>query len=133
MNCGKRIVGYILCLVIGAVLIALGAMGIADAYWSGMGTSLIVVSIVFLIRWVRVQKNESYREQVETEVNDERNRYIRNKAWAWAGYLFVLVAAVASIVLRVLGQTELSQFAGYAVCLLVVLYWISYVLLRKKY
>lgn len=67
------------------------------------------------------------------EVQDERNHFIRNKAWAWAGYLFVLIAAVCSIAFKLLGQELLSMAAGFAVSILVLLYWVCYLVLKKKY
>ena len=66
-------------------------------------------------------------------MKDERNHFIRNKAWAWAGYLFVLIAAISTIVLKLLGQDLLSIAAGFAVCILVLLFWGCYLVLKKKY
>ena len=104
MKLGIKTILYILYILVGITLIVLGFTGILDSFWSGMGSGLLVVSALQIIRLVRLYKNSDYREKVETEVSDERNRFLRNKAWAWAGYLFVLTAAVASIVLRILGQ-----------------------------
>ena len=70
---------------------------------------------------------------MHTDANDERNRFLRNKAWAWAGYLFVLVSAVLSIGLKLLGQDLLSVAAGLAVCCITLFYWVSYLVLRRKY
>lgn len=98
-----------------------------------MGVALIVVGVMRLIRAYRFSKDASYREKVEIEIGDERNRYLRGKAWAWAGYLFILITAVAVIVLKVVGQELLSIAAGGAICLMLVLYWGAYLLLRKKY
>ena len=70
---------------------------------------------------------------IRETLTDERNRFIRNKAWAWAGYLFVIITAVAVIVLHAMGQEQLGRMAACAECLLLVLYWISYLILRKKY
>jgi len=67
------------------------------------------------------------------QFTDERNLFLHSKAWAWAGYCFVIIAAVASIVLRIAGQDLLSTAAGFAVCLITVLYWIAYLIERKKY
>ena len=47
--------------------------------------------------------------------------------------LFLLITAIATIVLRVMGQLQLSYAASLAVGLLALLYWISYVVLQKKY
>ena len=76
---------------------------------------------------------EVYREKMETAVTDERSQFIRAKAWSWAGYLFILVSAIATIICKLLGQDLLCQFASGAVCLMLVLYWISYFVLKKKY
>ena len=55
------------------------------------------------------------------------------KAWSWSGYLFVMIAAAASIGLKVAGQDQLSIAAGGSVCLLITLYWVSYLFLSRKY
>ena len=129
----KRIILYVLWLVLGAVLIGLACAEIVDEFWSGMGAGLLVVGAVRLLQMYRFRKNEEYREKVEVEISDERNRFLRNKAWAWAGYLFILIAAVSVIVLQIAGQREYSQAASYAICLMMLLYWVSFLVLRKKY
>ena len=133
MRTGRKIVGYLLCIAVGITLLVLGALGKVDSFWSGMGTSLVVISVLFFIRWMRYHKNETYREKVETETSDERNRFLRGKAWAWTGYLFVLIASVCTIAFKVTGQELLSTAAGLAVCLMLVLYWSAYFILRRKY
>ena len=120
-------------LIIGAILMGLGFAGVVDEFWNGMGSALLVIGVIQLIRRHRLDKNEAYREKVEIETNDERNKFIRNKAWAWAGYLFVMIMAVASIVLRIFGQDLLSIATSGAVCLMLVLFWGSYFFLRRKY
>lgn len=129
----KRLVTYVIYILLGAALMAAGVIGALDEYWSGMGSGLIFVAILQLIREFRLWKNEAYREKFEIAQTDERNRFIRNKAWAWAGYLFIIVAAISSIVLKIVGQEQLSVAAGYGVGLLVLLYWGSYMVLAKKY
>ena len=123
----------ILYLLLGAILIGLSFAGIVDEFWNGMGSALLVMGVIQLIRRYRLEKNEAYREKIEIETNDERNHFIRNKAWAWAGYLFVMIMAVACIVLRIVGQDVLSMAASGAVCLVLVLFWGSYYVLKRKY
>ena len=120
-------------LLLGAVLFVCGAMEVIDSYWSGMGGGFLAVGILQLIRHIRYRKNEEYREKVDVATGDERNRFLTGKAWAWAGYLFVIITAVAVIVLHAVGQEQLGRMAAYAECLLLVLYWICYLILRKKY
>ncbi|MBP3677974.1 MAG: hypothetical protein J6I97_06475 [Agathobacter sp.] len=123
----------ILYLLIGAILLGLSFAGKVDEFWNGMGSALLVMGVIQLIRRYRLEKNEAYREKIEIETNDERNQFIRNKAWAWAGYLFVMIMAVTCIVLRIVGQDVLSMAASGAVCLVLVLFWGSYYILKRKY
>ena len=129
----KKNIYPIALLVAGLLLTGLGCAEVVDEFWSGMGSALLVIGIIRLLRFYRLKKNDSYREKMETAQTDERNQFIRAKAWSWAGYLFIMVSAIATIIFRILGQDLLSQFTSYAVCLMLVLYWVSYFVLRKKY
>ena len=129
----KKNIYPIALLVAGLLLIGLGCAEIVDEFWSGMGSALLVIGIIRLLRFYRLKKNDGYREKMETAQTDERNHFIRAKAWSWAGSLFIMVSAIATIIFRILGQDLLSQFCSYAVCLMLVLYWVSYFVLKKKY
>ena len=133
MKQNKRLYVNILWLMIGSILIGLSFAGVVDEYWNGMGMGLAVVGAINLIRYYRLNKNDVYREKIELEASDERNHFIRNKAFAWAGYYFILIAAIGTIVFKIIGQELLSQAAAYAVCLMLILYWISYMILKRKY
>ena len=63
---------------------------------------------------------------------DERNKYLSMKAWSWAGYLFVMIAACATVMLKLAGKEDLMMISSGSVCLVMVLYWISYMVLKKK-
>ena len=119
----KLLLKHIILIVLGVALIGLGCFEVVDSFWSGMGASLLAVGALRLIQAYRYRKSESYREKMDLEVNDERNRFLRNKAWAWAGYLFILISACAVIVLKVMGQELLCMAASFSVCLMLVLYW----------
>ena len=133
MKKDKRMSFSIIWVVLGTVLIALAFAGKVDVFWNGVGSGLLVVGVLQLLRQYRFSKNETYREKIEIEEKDERNHFLRNKAWAWTGYLFVLIAAVSCLVLRIVGQNLLSLVASGVVCLMIVLYWICYMILRRKY
>ena len=120
-------------IIVGSILIGLGFAGKVDEFWNGMGSALLVLGTIQLIRRYRFNKNEAYREKIEIAEKDERNHFLRNKAWAWAGYLYVMIMAVACIVLRVVGQDTLSLAASGSVCLMLVLFWISFLILKRKY
>ena len=133
MKDSKRLVINIVWVMIGLVLVGLAFLGKVDNFWNGMGSGLLVIGVINILRVYRLNKNEAYREKVEIEISDERNKFIRNKAWAWSGYLFVLIMAISSIVFRIIHMEQLSLFASYTVCLMILLYWISYFILKRKY
>lgn len=133
MKQDRRIVAAIIYIVLGAVLLALGMMEVVDEFWSGMGGALVIVGVLRMVQFFRYRNNEEYREKTEVAAKDERNHYIRNKAWAWAGYCFMLIAAVATIAFRVAGQDTLSSAASMSICVMLVLYWVSYMVLQRKY
>ena len=133
MKCNKRFIASIIEIAVGLGLLLLRFFDVIDDFWSGMGTALIVVGALQLIRHIRYKTNETYKAAVDVELNDERNKFLSMKAWSWAGYLFVMIAAVAAIVLKICGLDEYVFFASGSVCLMIVLYWVSYMIVRKKY
>lgn len=133
MKYDRRMYLSIFWVLLGAALFICSALGMVDSYWSGMGGGFLAVGIIQLIRHIRYRKNEEYREAVDVAVSDERNRFLTGKAWAWAGYLFVLISGVATIALKIAGQDQWSLAASFALCLLLVLYWGSYLVLKRKY
>ncbi len=133
MNNRKRMIATICWLVIGAALIGAHYAGWIEDYWYGMGTSLLVVGILQMLRWIRYNKDQIYKEKMDVEAKDERNRFISSKAWAWAGYLYVLAGAAASIGFKIAGNDLMTKAAAMSVCLLMVFYYLSYVVLHRKY
>ena len=129
----KRIIYHICLLCIGVTLIVLAVLGKVDEFWNGTGSGLMIVSAIQLLRQYRLNKNEAYREKFETAISDERNHFIRSKAWSWAGYLFIIITALSVIGFKLAGNDLLSQAAAGAVGVMLILYWASYWALQKKY
>ena len=133
MKYNKRFIASIIEIAVGLGLLLLRFFDVIDDFWSGMGTALIIVGVLQLIRHIRYKTNTAYKESVDVELNDERNKFLSMKAWSWAGYLFVMIAAVSAIVLKICGLDEYVFFASGSVCLIIILYWVSYMIVRKKY
>ncbi len=128
-----RMFASILEVIIGITLCVCYFAHLIDEFWSGMGVALIVVGTLFLLRNIKYHTNEKYREEIDVQNSDERNKFISMKAWSWSGYLFVIIAAIATIVFRLINQEALMMLASGSVCLIILLYWVSYMILRKKY
>ncbi|MDO4731437.1 MAG: hypothetical protein Q4B14_04840 [Clostridia bacterium] len=133
MKNNRRFIFYIVYIILGATLFILGLLEILDSFWSGMGGALVAMGSIRMVLFLRYRNDESYWEKQEIEIKDERNQFIRNKAWSWAGYLFVLISAISTIIFKLSGQELLSTAAGFAVCIIITLYWICYLIIKNKY
>lgn len=130
----KRLALTVFWIVLGAVLVVLTVTEVLDSsIYSGMGGALMAVGTLQLIRAVKYRKDSEYKEKVDTELGDERNRFLRMKSWSWAGYLTILIEGIGAIIAMALGERTVQLVLSYSVCLVLVIYWIAYVILSKKY
>ena len=133
MKQNSRVIVSIIWLVVGGIVISLSFAGKVDEFWNSMGFALIVVGLIQLIRFYWLYNNKEYREKMEIEESDERNHFIRNKSWAWTGYLFILTASVFIIIFKIMNQDLLFFVTSMVVCFMLLLYWICYNVLKRKY
>ena len=130
----KRLALIVFWIVLGAVLVVLTVTEVLDSsIYSGMGGALMAVGTLQLIRAIKYRKDSEYREKVDTELGDERNRFLRMKSWSWAGYLTILIEGIGAIIAMVLGERTVQLVLSYSVWMVLVIYWIAYVILSKKY
>ncbi len=130
----KKLAVSIFWVILGVTLIILEGTGrISDPIYSSMGGALVAIGFLQIVRNVKYHTDEEYREKIDIEYKDERKSYIRMKAWSWAGTLFIMAAGVVSIFLYITKQTESGRIISYCMCAVLVFYWISYMVLQKKY
>lgn len=120
-------------IALGILLFAAAVTGVADSVFSGMGGGFLGVGGLQLVRYFRYQKDSEFREKWDTENTDERNRFLSGKAWAWASTLYVILGGIGVIVLHIVGYREIAFAISYSICALLILYWICYLVLRRKY
>ena len=51
----------------------------------------------------------------------------------WSGMGGALTGAAAAITFKIAGMDDISYFCSIAVCLLMILYWICWLVLKRKY
>ncbi len=130
----KKLVLSIFWAVVGLVLTVLSVTEVLDSsIYSGMGGGLMAVGVLQSIRNVKYRKDADYREKIDVEANDERNRFLRMKSWSWAGYIAILVEAAGVIIAIILGEETIRLILSLSVCLILVAYWVSYLVLSRKY
>ncbi len=131
---GKKLALSIFWAVLGLVLVVLSVTEVLDSsIYSGMGGALMAVGILQIIRNVKYRTDADYREKIDTEANDERNRFLRMKSWSWAGYITILIEGLGVVAAMLLGQHTVQLVLSYSVCLILLVYWISYLVLGRKY
>ena len=130
----RRLLLSVFWTVLGAVLLTLSIMEKIDSgIFSGMGGTLMAIGILQIIRNVKYRKNSDYKEKIDILEKDERCKYLRLKAWGWAGYLVVLLEAIGSVIAMILGEQLIMQVLLVSVALIVGIYAISYMILNRKY
>ena len=130
----KRLFLSVFWVVLGAVLLILAVTEKLDStLYAGMGGGLIAVGLLQIARNLRYRRDPAYREKIDTEVSDERNRFLRMKSWSWAGYITVIAEGIIAVVAAVRGQETVQLVLSYSVCLLLAAYYISYLVLSRKY
>ena len=130
----RKLILSIFWMILGAVLLGLSIAEVLDSsMYAGMGGALIAVGALQIARNQKYRKDSEYREKVDTEVSDERNSFLRMKSWSWTGYVVVLVECAGVIVAMILGQEQIQVLLSYSVCLILLVYWITYLVLSKKY
>lgn len=128
-----RFIVNIIEILAGAALLVLGLTGVVDEFWEGMGTALIVVGMLLFIRQIRYRTNAEFKKELDVKEKDERNRFIAMKSWSWAGYTYVMVAAVGTIAAKILGHDDIMMMLSRSVCFILAFYWLFYLILQKKY
>lgn len=129
----KRMIVQIVEIVAGFILLGLAVAGKVDEFWSGMGGALIGVGAMRMTQIIRYQKSEEYRENVNTQRNDERNQFLHMKAWQLTAGWFTMIAAIATFIFKFAGREELMMLCSGGICLMITLYWVCFLYLKKKY
>ena len=133
MNNNRNMIINIAYIVISMILLICTKIGLLGDIYTGVGVGLLVVGALQLIKVYRYSRNKEYQEKVDIEISDERNKYLRMKAWSWAGYMFVIIMAVSTIICMILGKEDIMMYCSSCVCLVLVLFWGSYAYIKNKY
>lgn len=129
----RRLALGVVYIIIGVLLSVLSFVSIVDEWWQSFGVAIFIVGIVDIIRYIKYRRNVEYKEKVDLSNSDERNRFLSMKAWSWAGYMFVIISGIGVIGFQIAGLRVWSIACSYCVCLIMILYWISYTILKRKY
>lgn len=129
-----RLIIAISYIVLGLILVAIDVIGHTDNYfYFSFGIALAVMGILRIIQHRQITKDEKTIRQREVEESDERLWMLSERARSWTFSLSVTIAGIAVIVLSLLGYHEEALPLSWFVCGMVVIYWICYIIISKKY
>ena len=131
----KKYTIYIIEMVAGVLINMLAFSGtVSDpSVLTGIGSGILVVGIVQLLRTMRIERDPELKKRVETASKDERYAFISMKAKEAAFAIYLIIAAVICMACMILGYEREGMTAAVSICLLVILYTIMFHILAKKY
>ena len=120
--------------VLGAVLI-LGnlLMDYENHFILPFGIALLIIGVLRMMQNRKITKNEQTMHQREVMESDERKILISERARSWTFIFSVVAAGFIVLVLSVLGYHEQAQPFSWFVCAMIGLYWVFYLILKRKY
>lgn len=123
-------IGY---LVLGLVMIiTFFVLQAENDIWSSFGFAMVVVGVAKIRNYLMITKSEESLKKQEIAETDERNVSIANKARSLTFTIYIIAACIAVIVLHIVNQAQLATVVSGTVCVLLVIYWISYWVIYKR-
>ena len=130
----KRILTARIFLIAGPLLMAVSIWrNLDNEFFFAWGTALMVIGIVRLRQYRKLMASPEAMRAQEVAETDERNIMLANKAKSYAFFWYVLICSVAVIVLEFMNQVQIATSLAFSVCFLILLYWVCYYVLRRKY
>lgn len=122
-------------IVIGLIIELLAFSGIVEdgSVLTGIGSGILAVGVVQLLRVFRMESNPEYKKRMETASKDERYAFISMKAKEAAFGIYLIIAAVLCMAWMLLGYREQGMLAAMSICILVLLYAVFFRILARKY
>ena len=102
-------------------------------YFLSFGLTLTILGILRIFQYRKITRDDKTIRKQELKETDERTRMISERAKSWAFSFSLLVCGIVVIVLSLMGYHDQAQSFAWYVCGMVALYWIFWLILRKKY
>ena len=121
-------------IALGLILVIADAVNHFENYFFfSFGFALVIMGILRIIRHLKTMRNDQSLRKQELAESDERIRMIAERARSWVFSLSVTGAGILVIALNILGYHDAALPFAWYVCGMVVLYWICFSVICKKY
>ena len=130
----SKMIWYGALLIIGVILnIAAKYIDGENDFWSVLGILMIVMSALRFIQIGRMKKDSNYAKKVTIKNQDERNVFISMKARANTFYYSILIGCLLVFILYIFDQKEIGEILGLVICGQLIIYFLTYFQLSKRY
>lgn len=121
-------------IALGLVLIIADILkGFENSFFFSFGFALTAMGLLRLFQARKISATKQTMRKQEVAENDERTRMICERAKSWTFSLSVTGSGILVILLNILGYREEALPFAWYVCGMVMLYWICWIILRRKY
>lgn len=133
-NIKKRGIIYMVLVLFGLSLFILSEnLNYIDQFWSGFGIGLLIIGSLRLIQIWRFKTNEEYARKLSIQQSDERNYFLVQKAAHLTFRYIILLECLTIIITTLINLPEISTMLGILVGLQLFVYYITYIVLKRKY
>lgn len=115
-----------------ATIISAFITNTSNEFFSSFGFALVVIGVVRIRNYFIITKSEDNLKKQQIRESDERNISISTKAKSFSFNLYIILSGIVVIVLQFLKEAQLATIIGGVVCVLILIYWISYWIINKK-
>ena len=129
----RQYIAVLYCILGPSLIVVAAVNGFENYFISSFGFALLAMGIVRIVQYRRISMNEQKMHQREVAESDERNIMMAERARSWAFSFAIMIAGIVVIILSILGYHDQAQPFAWFVCLMVALYWVFYLIARKKY
>ncbi|MBQ4346991.1 MAG: hypothetical protein IJC39_00905 [Firmicutes bacterium] len=137
MNYEKKIrtrLAMSVCFVIlGAIMMAVLFNAGSDGFLSVFSVVLVVSGAARIRKYLLILKNKDLLIKMETKETDERNVMLVDKARSIAFFAYIILSCVGIMFFHATGRAQQANIISSMLCIMLVIYWLSYFVLRKKY
>lgn len=129
----KKIIYSILLTCAGIILLSAGYLRDQDSIMVGMGTGLVVVSVLKIIQFIRLMKNEEKMKRYTLLQNEERMILISIKSGNMMFFVTLIIEYLVLLVLIIIRKEMIATILCEVMALQTFGYLISYYLYNKKF
>lgn len=125
--------GLVYALIGAAIIAAANIMKTDSDIASSFGAVFAAMGIVRFVQYTRLLNNKIALEKRQVAENDEKNVMIVTKAQSLAFTAYFILGGITVPVMFLTGNRAIGLYAAYSICAFAAVYWISYMIIRRKY